>query len=203
MTLHKDGGDAADSITWWTCHGSGSSGVDICFPQLGHRVKLLDGDIIGVRACLLDHCVTELRGERGVILFGAKDDHQSIRQHIHYMPDGPERDKVISDKQKRDDDVQAKHMKKRKTEIERIRALRSDIVEIESGDLVPGIPPTSPEEWMLLEIPNDMRNLRGSTTKKNAYIRSLRNNSASKTELDKARELPASTFYQLTTNEQK
>lgn len=43
-------------------------------------------------------------------------------------------------------------MKKRKTEIERIRALRSDIVEIESGDLVPGIPPTSPEEWMLLEI---------------------------------------------------
>ncbi|PVH81060.1 hypothetical protein DL98DRAFT_625817 [Cadophora sp. DSE1049] len=64
---HKDGGDADNSFTCWTAHGIGAGSVDVCFPELGHRVKVLEEDVIGCRANLLDHCVSELKDPRGII----------------------------------------------------------------------------------------------------------------------------------------
>lgn len=184
---HKDGGDAADSFTFGTAHDVGAGSVDVCFPEIGHRVKLLEGDTLGCRANLLDHCVTEVRDPRGIILYAMKQSRDKLKQHVNFLPDVPEKDAIFAAKSKRG--------KEKKEKLEQCADQEMQHIQQSSQEQTTGgtfgtetlndlqADPNAEHDYRRVEIPKHPNKLQKARVEKRKAVQSLERNEALASEI--------------------
>ena len=207
---HKDGGDADNSFTCWTAHGIGAGSVDVCFPELGHRVKVLGGDIIGCRASLLDHCVSELKDPRGIILYAMKQRREDMKQHVNFLPDGPERDAILAAKAARDKLKHDEAQREAEEECRRIQRAgmfqeNPNAAESEESSEGQGLSARTSgleHDYRRAEVPKYPNKLRKAFISQRKAIKAMKRNGVSTSEITDAEERPASDFYEYGRKEQ-
>ncbi|THU94961.1 hypothetical protein K435DRAFT_588115, partial [Dendrothele bispora CBS 962.96] len=59
---HLDWNDDPNSFAWITAVGKGWEGGDFCVPQLGYRVPIRPGQILGALTRRLIHCGSKAEG---------------------------------------------------------------------------------------------------------------------------------------------
>ncbi|KAG4434110.1 hypothetical protein IFR05_010419 [Cadophora sp. M221] len=78
-------------LTVETVYGDFTGG-DFCLPDINQRLEFRSRDFIAMDARATAHCVTEFRGARTALVFLSKSDSTTVKQHVDYMEDGPEKD---------------------------------------------------------------------------------------------------------------
>jgi len=202
---HKDGGDADNSFTCWTAHGIGAGSVDVCFPELGHRVKVLGGDVIGCRASLLDHCVSELKDPRGIILYAMKQRREDMKQHVNFLLDGPEKDSILAAKAARDklkyDEAQRESKEEyrriQRAEVSHLAASTSSSEDsIEEDRSLQDQTEVMEHGYRRAEVPKYPNKLKRAFISQRKAIKAMKRNGLSSSEIKDAEQRPASDFYE-------
>ncbi|TAQ85574.1 hypothetical protein B7494_g6120 [Chlorociboria aeruginascens] len=187
---HKDRGDSRRSMAMWTCFGS-FGGADICLASLGEtgeKVSFLPDDGIMMRACVIEHAVTPIVGQRGSWVFFShtKDMTAKEAQKSH-------------EKQAK---KKVKEMVNREAELELIRNYQKSL---QLPDNSKKGRETLLNQYKVDYVSKNPRKLCKAFILKRKGIRALKNKKKGTPaiEVEELQSRPASLFYVLNTSEKK